>query len=266
MPRGCGQVRGMIASVVGRSIHHSSRLRRMETLFNFVSPPSTCGYLPDQNWEMEYEIVSGLSAAEYMVRMRNGWRRFGFAMFQPVCSRCQQCRSLRVLVDQFKPTRSQKRCRQTNESAVELVVGRPHVTQEKLELYDRYHSFQTDFKGWPGHSPKSPHDYVQSFVDNPFDTEEWCFYIDRKLVGVGYVDALPAGLSAIYFYYDPDERDRSLGTWNVLNVIAEATRRKLPHVYLGYYVTGCRSLEYKAKFVPNQVRLPESGEWVDFLK
>ena len=31
---------------------------------------------------------------------------------------------------------------------------------------------------------------------------------------------LPDGLSAIYFYYDPDERDRSLGTCNVLSVIA----------------------------------------------
>ena len=69
-------------------------------------------------------------------------------------------------------------------------------------------------------------------------------WVDNKLVGVGYVDHLPSvtapqsshripldvvsarasysiagGLSAIYFFYDPEERDRSLGTWNVLCLI-----------------------------------------------
>jgi len=236
----------------------------MESLFRFVSPPGPCGYLPGQRWELEYEIVSSLTPAEYMDRMRAGWRRFGFALFHPVCSRCNACRSLRIDLARFAPSRSQRRCRAANEGQVRLVIGKPKVTAEKLALYDHFHAFQTDFKGWPGHAPKSDHDYAQSFVDNPFDTEEWCYFVGTKLVGVGYVDALPGGLSAIYFYYDPDERERSLGTWNVLNVIDEAKRRGVPYVYMGYFVDGCRSLEYKAKFTPNQVRDPNSGEWVAF--
>ena len=66
--------------------------------------------------------------------------------------------------------------------------------------------------------------------------------VGERLVGVGYVDALPQGLSAIYFFYEPDERGRSLGTYNVLRILAGAATRQLPHVYLGYYVAGCRSL------------------------
>ena len=45
--------------------------------------------------------------------------------------------------------------------------------------------------------------YAESFVDNPFVTQEWQYRVGEKLVGVGYVDHLPEGLSAIYFYYDP---------------------------------------------------------------
>jgi arginine-tRNA-protein transferase len=75
---------------------------------------------------------------------------------------------------------------------------------------------------------------------------------------------VPQGLSLIYFYYDPDERDRSPGTWNVLCGLAEAARRRLPHVYLGYFVSGCRSLEYKARFTPNEVLDWATGEWVPF--
>src|SRR5262249_13008163 len=118
-------------------------------------------------------------------------------------------------------------------------------------------------KGWPTHPPKDAHDYADSFVDNPFPTQEWCYYLDRQLVGVGYVDDLPGGLSAIYFFYDPDYQDQSLGTWNVLNVIDQAAQRRLPPVYLGYYLADCPSMSYKARFVPNQL-LGEDGRWRDF--
>jgi arginine-tRNA-protein transferase len=235
----------------------------MESLFRFVAPPSPCGYLPEQLWCLEYEHVASLSAAEYMQRLREGWRRFGHMMFRPQCPACSACRSLRVLADRFRPSRSQRRARKANEADVQLRIDRPHVTRAKLALYDRYHAFQADLKGWPQHPAKDPDSYADSFVYNPFPVEEWCYYVGKRLVGVGYVDALPAGLSAIYFFYEPEERDRSLGTWNVMRVIEEAAARRLPHVYLGYHVAGCRSLEYKASFAPNEV-LGADGKWRPF--
>ena len=63
-------------------------------------------------------------------------------------------------------------------------------------------------------------------------------------------------LSAIYCYYDPSDRARSLGTFNLLSLLTGARERGLPHVYLGYYVAGCRSMEYKRKFRPNEVLRP----------
>ena len=98
---------------------------------------------------------------------------------------------------------------------------------------------------------------------HPFRTEEWCYYLGKKLVGVGYVDDLPQGLSAIYFFYDPEERQRSLGTWNVLSLLDASAARGLPHLYLGYFVAGCRSMTYKSRFVPNQL-LAKNGRWLDF--
>ncbi len=90
---------------------------------------------------------------------------------------------------------------------------------------------------------------------------EWCYYLGEKLVGVGYVDCLPKCLSAIYFFHDPDERKRSLGTYNVLSIIRKAAEWRLPPpYYLGYFVEGCRSLEYKARFCPHEV-LNAKGEW-----
>jgi arginine-tRNA-protein transferase len=198
-----------------------------------------------------------------MERLLQGWRRFGHMLFRPRCRDCTACRSLRVLVDRFRPDRSQRRVRKTNEGEVQLRVGSPSVTTAKLNLYDRFHAFQAEAKGWPLHPAKDANGYQGSFVEHPFPTQEWCYYRGERLIAVGYVDDLPGGLSAIYFFYDPAERQRSLGTWNVLNLIAAAADRNLPHVYLGYYVGGCRSMEYKARFAPNQL-LGIDGRWRDF--
>jgi len=235
----------------------------METVFRFTAPPSPCGYLPGQVWRLEYEQVSRLSPAEYMERMVRGWRRFGEMLFRPNCPACQACRSLRVVVPRFRPDRSQQRNRKLNAGVVRAEIGTPAVTRAKLDLYDRFHAFQTDTKEWPAHEPKDADEYVRSFVDNPFPTQEWCYWIGDRLVGVGYVDDLPGGLSAIYFFHDPAERHRGLGTWNVLNIIDHARQRNLPHVYLGYFVEECRSMTYKARYVPNEVRGPD-GVWRAF--
>jgi arginine-tRNA-protein transferase len=245
----------------------------MESLFRYVASPSPCGYLPDRRWSLEYEYVGAMTPQEYLQRMLGGWRRFGSMLFRPACRSCTACRSLRVLAGRFRPDRSQRRVRKLNEGAVELRVGKPAVDRTKLALYDCYHAFQAENRGWPQHPAKDAASYADSFVHNPFAVEEWCYYCDGRLVGVGYVDSLlpaptpgetPAGgLSGIYFFYDPRERGRSLGTWNVLCLIDEAARRGWPHVYLGYYVEGCPSMEYKTRFAPNQVRGPD-GVWRDF--
>ena len=49
----------------------------MESLFRYIAPPSTCGYLPNRQWSLEYEMVQGLAGEDYMQRMLDGWRRFG---------------------------------------------------------------------------------------------------------------------------------------------------------------------------------------------
>jgi leucyl-tRNA---protein transferase len=235
----------------------------MESLFHFIAPPSQCGYLPAQNWSLEYNLVQHMSASEYLERMSNGWRRFGRAVFRPRCQACQACQPLRLVVDRFRPNRNQRRVERANRGVVQLHIQQPKITQAKLNLYDKYHSFQALAKGWPQHPAKDAESYGTSFVQNPFPTQEWCYYLGPRLIGVGYVDDLPGAMSGIYFYYDPDERPRSLGIWNILCMLSEAARRKVPHLYLGYYVEGCRSMEYKALFRPCEVR-GQDGIWRPF--
>ena len=237
----------------------------MESLFHFMAPPGPCGYLPEQTWTLEYDIALTATAKDYEQRMEQGWRRFGRAMFRPQCESCRACEPIRIVVERFQPDRSQRRVRQLNEGVVQLRIGQPKVSKAKLDLYDRYHTYQAGAKGWPEHPAKDPESYANSYIENPFPTEEWCYYHRSRLVGVGYVDSLPRAMSGIYFFYDPDHRQRSLGTWNILCMLEEATKRGIPHLYLGYYVAKCQSMLYKARFLPCEVRGVD-GVWRDFGK
>jgi arginyl-tRNA--protein-N-Asp/Glu arginylyltransferase len=236
------------------------RDRIMETVARWTDPPGRCDYQADHICRREYLCVAALQPDEYMEYLRAGWRRFGHTLFRLSCSGPDPCRSLRVDVARFRPDRSQRRARKANDGSVRLRIGAPGVSPEKLALFDRFHAARSETRGWPCHEPYDVREYARSFVLNPFPIQEWCYYLDDALVGVGYVDHLAGGLSAIYFAHEPNYRDRSLGTWNVLCLLDRASALGLPHVYLGYYTEGCPSLQYKARFRPNQSLHPD-GHW-----
>jgi len=233
----------------------------MVPALTFTSPPSRCEFLPDRVQQLRYEVAPEIRPAVYMDRLREGWRRFGYVIFRPDCGSCQMCQSLRVPVSTFHWSESQRRVWRKNQASITLRIhNHPSSSAEKLDLLARFQQYGHEAKGWPAEGG----DDLGLLLANPFPTEEWCYYLGDRLVGVGYVDTLPEELSAIYFYHDPLERHRSLGTYNVLSILASARERGLRHVYLGYYVEGCRSLDYKARFRPNEV-LRTRENWEPFV-
>lgn len=235
----------------------------MISLSRQLGSSSPCGYLPEQRSRLEFEEFLQISPEEYRVRMDQGWRRFGRTLFRPRCRACSACQPLRVDVARFRPDRSQRRTRKQNEGTVRLRITEPSADPDTLDLYHRYHAFQEVARDWPSHADNDAESFIQSFLDNPFPTWQCRYEWNGRLIGTGFVDNLPAALSAIYFVYDPDYRDRSLGTWNILSLIDHAKNQGIPFVYLGYYIAGCRSMAYKSRFLPNQV-LGLDGKWRDF--
>jgi leucyl-tRNA---protein transferase len=80
---------------------------------------------------------------------------------------------------------------------------------------------------------------------------------DGALHGACLTDLLDDGVSAVYSFYDPAEGKRGLGTMLILSLVDEARRRRLPFVYLGYWIAESPKMAYKARFRPLEALQPD---------
>jgi arginine-tRNA-protein transferase len=76
------------------------------------------------------------------------------------------------------------------------------------------------------------------------------------LIAVSLMDILGDGLSMVYSFFDPELAARSLGTFMILDHIAQARTLGLPYLYLGYWVEGSRKMDYKARYKPQERLMP----------
>jgi arginine-tRNA-protein transferase len=230
----------------------------MRVLQQFVTDPHTCPYLADRDATMEYSYAPVMSPAEYEDLMNRGYRKFGPLFFRPVCSNCTACRPLRIPIAEFRPDRSQRRCWNQNQD-LEVRAASPSMDPERLELYHRYHRAQHQRRGWSDQQ-RDPEDYEFSYLRNPIPSVELTLWKEGQLLAVVLTDITPNVVSGIYHYWDPDYADRGLGTYCMLHTLDLARRLEKRWAYFGYHVSGCRSLEYKARFRPCEL-MDEAGVW-----
>lgn len=208
---------------------------------------SDCSYLPGRRSLMEYRFALSLSAERYEHLLERGWRRFGRTLFRPVCRMCSECRSLRVVIPEFKATKSQRKIRNKN-TDVELKVGPVTVTDEHIDLYNRYHLDMHKRRGWPAREICAD-EFHDSFIDGEFPfTREFQYRLNGRMIGLGIVDMTGSVMSSIYFVHDPDLRDRALGTMSVLRELETGANNGQRVLYMGYYIRDCGSMNYKNRF------------------
>ena len=216
---------------------------------DFSTLPDTCPYIDGLQSRMEYKYIENCTASYNSALIKRGWRRFGNYFFRPLCEGCSKCESMATDVSAFKASKSQRRIMKKNNDT-EVLIGRPRVTKYHIDLYNKYHKFKSEKSGWKFRAI-TPQNYYENYVEGMGDFGKEIVYIkDNKIIGIDYVDIVDDGLSAIYFFYDPDYNHLSLGTYSLLYQIELARMYELKHIYLGYYVKECPSLNYKDRYKP----------------
>ena len=240
---------------------------KKEDLFSidFCTLDYECAYLPDKKTRMFYRYIPNATKELASALIKRGWRRFGNSYFHPICHGCRECKNIRIDVENFKPTKSQRRAIKKNRDT-HVYIQSPSLTLEHVELYNRFHKFKAKKSGWKYHE-MDLQTYYEEFVVGAHDFGKEVLYIKNgEIIGVDLIDILDDGISSIYFFYDPEYEKLSLGIYSLLVQIDLAKRLGLKWIYLGYWVDGCASFAYKTKFKPFEMldgfpSLEETPKW-----
>src|SRR5262249_54239410 len=145
-----------------------------------------------------------------------GFRRSQSIAYRPACEACRACVSVRVGVEDFRPSRNMRRVLEQNQD-ITTEIRVPVPTSAQYSIFRRYLDARHSDGGM---ADMTVLDYAMMVEDSHVETRivEYRHNHDRaagrgngRLLGVALTDILGDGLSMVYSFFEPEDGGRSLG-------------------------------------------------------
>ena len=186
--------------------------------------------------------------------LATGYRRNGNCLYNMKCRKCSACIPIRLHPSEFSANRNQKRALAKN-SDVQKALTPLQPTREDLELCEKF---------LQGRYPRGKNSgagyYRDFFLNSIVNSAQLQYRADGELIGTAILDIGYNWMNAVYFYFDPKESRRSLGTYNILCLIDLCRDWEIEFLYLGYFISTVPAMSYKANFHPHYLLHEDS--WV----
>ncbi len=232
-------------------------MTNLQTLVFYATPEHDCSYLPGEKATTMFLDPKALVTTDIYTQLsRFGFRRSGNHFYRPHCNHCKACIPIRLPVESFRSSRSQRRVMKRN-AGVNYQIMAPDFHEDHYLLYEKYicerHRDGDMY-------PPSREQYRSFLVEGHASTRFVEFSIEGRLYAVAVVDVLIDGISAIYTFFDPELEKLSPGTFAVLWQLQYASEQKLPYIYLGYFIKNCQKMSYKNQFHPFEALI--NDQWL----
>lgn len=212
-----------------------------------------CPYLKGRQARFIQFLAVNVSTLEMDKLLSQGWRKFGYTFFRPSCPNCRECIPVRIPVNHFSSSKSQRRLLRKS-SDVSMVIEEPKWNGQVFDLY-REHSRDRFSR------EVTQEEFQESFLVSSCPALQSHFYVQGELVAAGFLDRSEQALSSVYFVYRTRMLSRAIGMLSILREIEYAVGLGVAYYYLGYYVAGNHHMSYKGSFAPSETMDWGSGVW-----
>ncbi|MDC0182776.1 arginyltransferase [Nitrosomonadales bacterium] len=228
----------------------------LEEIQFYVTTKYACGYLTGQEAQ---SIVAtpykNINSENFNNLINKGFRRSGQYVYKPNCKSCSACVPIRLLAQNFTPSKSQKRVRKyLNKLTVKVL---PLAFDE--EHYELYVQYQNKRHRNTNEDEDDIADYNDFLIKSNVNSKIIEFRLDNELKIVSIIDLVNDGISAVYTFYDCDNNKLSLGTISIIWLLDLCKRENLKFLYLGYWINESQKMKYKTNFKPYELMI--EGIW-----
>jgi len=245
--------------------YYSDRTSRDE-ICAFSWLEQMCDYLDYTHCTLPHPFVP---QQLFNILLEQGFRRSGNLFYRNKCQKCKECVPIRVKIEDFKSSKSQRKAYRIN-SDIQVVLNenpKTFATDEKAFLYREYDFYHNHKEKMSIEEAKETLQLMNSGYCGIMNME---YYLNGRLIAVGLLDysldeyQKPYALSSNYFYYDvsPEILKRSIGIFSVLKEIELCKKLGITYYYLGLYLKNCRKMNYKTNYKPYE--LLEKGRWYKY--
>ena len=217
-----------------------------------------CPYLPDRDARLPTFVpLGGIDAASLDGCLAAAFRRSGSCLYHTDCPTCSSCESIRVDVDKFVPSRTQRRAWRRGCNRIAVEIGEPLVDEERVAIFNMHRTAR-------GLSTQDldQAEYATFLVQTCCESVELRYRTEGRLIAVAIADVGAQSLSAVYCYFDPAFSHLSPGTFSILKQIEVCRQQRLQYLYLGYYIAESPHMSYKARYLPHERFV--DGAWRQF--
>jgi leucyl-tRNA---protein transferase len=224
----------------------------------FLTQEHPCSYLEGERTQSVFVHPSfPVTTSIYAQLIEQGFRRSGDEIYAPRCPHCSACIPVRLPVEKFKPSRSQKRC--INKNIATHAIVKPAVFEQAH--YDMYLRYQAARHGDGSMANASSDDYLRFLGSSWCDTRFVEFLVNNELAGVAVIDQFEQAWSAVYTFFEPKFSSYSLGVYAVLWEIEQAYLQQKEFLYLGFWIKDCKKMAYKNDYQPIQLLI--DNRWLE---
>ena len=183
--------------------------------------------------------------------LASGYRRNGDCLYTMHCKECRACVPIRLRPQLFRPNRNQKRSVKVN-SDVEVEFMPLRADEENIALCDKFLK-----ERYPRENNSARGYFHDFFLTTIVSSAQLQFRVGGRLIGTSIIDIGYNWLNAVYFYFDPEEAKRSLGTFNIMNLVDVCLDWGVEYLYLGYLIEDVSAMSYKKNFNPHFILTDE---------